>query len=161
MLLRDFLFVGAVLLATTGCATVTKGTSGVTQVQVNNCAERIACEGTNKKGSWAFTAPGPLKYKKSDEDMVIACEDGPESLSVSMAPTRGGMIWGNVLVGGVVGGGVDASTDAHWEYPETITLQRRYCNGVAVEPTPQGAAGVADAAAESAGEGTGSSEQAN
>jgi hypothetical protein len=144
MNVRDLAVVACLLVATTGCASITKGTKGVTQVQIDNCAEVISCDGTNKKGTWKFSAPGPLKYKKSDDDMVIACEDGPgEQLSVRMSPTKSAMVWGNVLVGGVIGGGVDASTDAHWDYPESITLHRRYCNGVAVEPIPQTAPSVA------------------
>jgi len=61
------------------------------------------------------------------------------------------MVWGNVLVGGVIGGGVDASTDAHWEYPETISMHRSYCNGVAVEPLPQSAPAVPASTNESNG----------
>ena len=122
------------LLTTTGCASITKGTKGVTQVQIDNCSEQISCEATNKKGTWKFDAPGPVTYKKSDEQMTIVCEDGPAKTSVNMAPTKSAMVWGNVLVGGIIGGGVDASTDAHWDYPVSITLHRKYCNGVAVEP---------------------------
>jgi hypothetical protein len=130
----SILFVGALLLVSTGCASITKGTKGVTQVQIENCSEAISCEATNKKGSWEFDAPGPVQYKKSDEEMAITCDDGAEKLTTRMLPTKSAMVWGNVLVGGIIGGGVDASTDAHWEYPETITLHRKYCNGVAVEP---------------------------
>ena len=39
------------------------------------------------------------------------------------------MIWGNALLGGVIGAGVDASTDAHWDLPDTVTLHRKFCRG--------------------------------
>ena len=39
------------------------------------------------------------------------------------------MIWGNVLLGGIMGAGVDANTDANQELPDTITLNRQTCRG--------------------------------
>jgi hypothetical protein len=117
----------AILLGLQGCATVTKGTTDTVQVQVSNCSEPMSCTATNKKGSWTFTAPGPVKFKKSDQNLTIACNDGGAVLTGVLKPTRGGMIWGNVLVGGIIGGGLDALTDAHWNMTDTLVLYRNNC----------------------------------
>ncbi len=117
-----FLCIGA-----QGCASITKGTKDTIQVEVSNCSEPMNCTATNKKGSWPFKAPGPVTFKKSDKELVIKCDDDGEVISQVVRPTKSAMVWGNVLLGGVIGGGVDASTDAHWETPDSITLFRNNC----------------------------------
>jgi len=116
-----------VLIALQGCATVTKGTTDTIQVQVNNCSELMDCTATNKKGSWPFTAPVAVTFKKSDQDLIITCDDGGEVITRSLRPTRGGMIWGNVLIGGIIGGGLDAVTDAHWDMSDSLLIHRNNC----------------------------------
>ena len=113
----------------TGCATITKGTEDTVQVQIGNCGEKIQCTATNKKGSWNFTAPGPVRFKKSDDPLTITCDDGPEVLSVQIVPVRGSMAWGNIIFGGIIGGGVDSGTDAHWDTTDSLVVARKYCNG--------------------------------
>ncbi len=39
------------------------------------------------------------------------------------------MAWGNIIIGGIIGGGVDASTDAHWEMVDSISIHRKTCYG--------------------------------
>ena len=110
-----------------GCATVTKGTTDTVQVQVSNCGEPMDCTALNKKGSWSFTAPGPVTFKKSDNNLVITCDDGGAIITQRLKPTRGGMIWGNVLIGGIIGGTLDAITDAHWNTADSLTFNRNNC----------------------------------
>jgi hypothetical protein len=110
-----------------GCATVTKGTTDTIQVNVSNCGESMYCTASNKKGSWSFTAPGPVTFKKSDNDLVITCDDGGAIITQRLKPTRGGMIWGNVLIGGIIGGTLDAITDAHWNTADSLTFNRNNC----------------------------------
>ena len=112
-----------------GCASITKGTKDTMQVQIGNCPESIACTATNKKGTWDFTAPGAVKFKKSDDPLTITCEDGPGKISVQVVPERGAMGWGNIIFGGIIGGGVDASSDAHWDISDSLVLSRKFCNG--------------------------------
>lgn len=133
----------AISLATfgAGCATITKGKTDTVQVQISNCAEAIPCTATNKKGAWDFEAPGPVTFDKSDEDLVITCEDGPGNLTVRTTPKKSSMVWGNVLFGGIIGGGVDASTDAHWETVDSLTINRNYCYGEKTTNSADGSSG--------------------
>jgi len=125
-----FLFFFAIFLCigAQGCASITKGTKDTIQVEVSNCSEPMDCTATNKKGSWPFKAPGPVTFKKSDQELVIKCDDDGEVIAQVVRPTKSSMVWGNVLLGGAIGGGIDASTDAHWETPDSITLFRNNCN---------------------------------
>ena len=117
-----------------GCASITKGTSDVVNVEVSNCGEKIDCTASNKKGTWNFRAPGPVKFKKSDDPLHIQCEDGPDEVAErTLTPTRDAMIWGNILVGGIIGGGVDAYSDGHWDLPDSTTLVRQTCRGKPVD----------------------------
>ena len=95
------------------------------------------CTATNKKGSWPFIAPGSITFKKSDQDLTISCNDGGEVITRTMTPTRGGMIWGNVLIGGIIGGGLDALTDAHWNMSDSLIIYRNNCGQNKQSPPSQ------------------------
>lgn len=116
---------GAILcaLAVTGCATITKGTTETVDVRLRDCPENMECVATNKKGTWEFTAPGTVRVRKSDDALRIECREDGQLVSRSLTPTSDSSIWGNVLVGGVIGAGVDANSDAHWELQDSVTLR--------------------------------------
>ena len=122
------LFLSMAIFAS-GCASITKGTKDTMQIQVGNCPESINCTAQNKKGTWIFTAPGAVQFKKSDDPLTITCDDGPGKITVQVVPQRGSMAWGNIIVGGIIGGGVDSSTDAHWDIADSLVLSRKYCAG--------------------------------
>ena len=116
-----------ILFLISGCASITRGTKESINVETANCGKPTQCTASNKKGTWEFTAPGSVTVKRSDEGLKIRCKDGDEYVIRSVTPNREEMIWGNVLFGGIIGGAVDANSDAHWELPETITIHRENC----------------------------------
>jgi len=119
---------GAVaLVVVQGCASITKGTTDSITVNFANCNKQTACTASNKKGDWVFSAPGSVRFKKSDNPLTITCQDGPAQTTTKVTPTRGGMAWGNVVFGGVIGGGIDSSTDAHWDIADSVTMYRAHC----------------------------------
>ena len=120
---------GAIVLvaALHGCASITKGTTDTVNVNFAQCNKQTTCTASNKKGTWEFTAPGAVTFKKSDNPLTITCKDGPEQTTTEIKPTRGGMAWGNVIFGGGIGAGIDASTDAHWDIADSITMSREHC----------------------------------
>ncbi len=125
-------FVLAVALAAlilTGCASITQGTEDSIYVDISNCSETVKCTATNKKGTWEFTAPGSVRFQKSDNALHIACEDEDSVASATVTPTSGEMVWGNIIFGGIVGAAVDASSDAHWTTQDSITVHRETCRG--------------------------------
>ena len=121
------------LMLATGCASITQGTHDVVHVEVANCGETIQCTASNKKGSWEFDAPGSVRIKKSDDALRITCPDGDHTVTRSIMPTGDAMIWGNVVLGGVIGAGVDASTDANQQLPDSVTSHRQTCRGKALD----------------------------
>lgn len=116
-----FVILGAVLVS--GCATITKGTTEIVDVRLRDCPSDMECVATNKKGTWEFTGPGTVRVKKSDDSLRIDCRADGKTANATLTPSSDNMIWGNVIVGGVIGAGVDANSDAHWELQDSITLR--------------------------------------
>lgn len=110
------------------CASITRGTNESVNVETLNCGKPTQCTATNKKGTWEFMAPGSVTVKRSDEALKIRCKDGDEYVTRSVTPNKDEMIWGNVIFGGIIGGAVDANSDAHWELPETVLIHRENCD---------------------------------
>ena len=110
-----------------GCASIVEGKKDTLQIDVSNCNKTTRCVASNKKGEWDFRAPGPVTFTKSDDQLIITCEDGDEVITRTVKPTRGSMVWGNVLLGGIIGGAVDASSDAHWEMVDSVLISRNNC----------------------------------
>ena len=88
------------------------------------CAGRIECTLTNRKERREVTPTGDVVIEKSDDPLRAAGTDAGGNLyhTDEAAGARGGRAWGNVLLGGVVGGIIDANTDAHREDPGTIDV---------------------------------------
>lgn len=114
----------SVLLA--GCATVTRGTTDQIQIQ------------SEPPGAHARTSlnhecqtPCTITVSRKDEFSVVFTKEGYESQTIevktAIAGTGAAGFAGNVLIGGVVGMGVDAATGSTLEHkpnPVVATLRR-------------------------------------
>jgi hypothetical protein len=127
-------FAGAIALALGGCATVTRGTDD--QIQVNSDPQGATVQTSL---SQQCLTPCTLKVGRKDEFSVTVSKPGyaPQTVFVGTKVAGAGAAGfaGNVLVGGIVGMGVDAATGAtleHFPNPVTVVLQR------AGAPPPQG-----------------------
>ena len=121
-------FVLLIPVLLSGCASIVEGKKDTLQIDISNCNKPMKCVASNKKGDWDFRAPGPATFKKSDDQLIITCEDGDEVISRTVKPTRGSMAWGNIVFGGIIGGAVDASSDAHWEMVDSVLISRSNCD---------------------------------
>ena len=119
------LALAAVLALGAGCASISKPKVASVTVKVPKaCSGQVNCTITNKKEQREVVPPGQIVIKKSDDPLRVACTDESGKLyhSNEVAGTRTGRAWGNLVLGGGVGAIIDANTDAHWEYPETIEV---------------------------------------
>lgn len=107
-----------------GCATITEGKTdaiAVTSIPVDGAK----CSLKNGVGEWFVTTPGSAEVHKSKTDLQIDCtHDGYEPAHVTMESHFEGMTAGNLIVGGLVGVAVDASSGAmnHYDKAAQITL---------------------------------------
>ena len=112
--------VAAALVA--GCASVTRDLDQPIGLTAPGCSKPVMCTFTNKKGTWNAQAPGMVSVRRSDDPLRVSCERDGRLWQEEITGQRGGRAWGNVLLGGGVGAIVDANTDAHWDYPASITI---------------------------------------
>lgn len=114
------LLVGASLLQ--GCASIVSGTNQVVSVETPGCPA-AACELTNDKGKWYInTTPGTTTVSRAYGALNATCRNGDVTATASFNSTTKGMAFGNIIFGGVIGAGVDISSGAAYDYPNTLTI---------------------------------------
>lgn len=107
-----------------GCATVTRGVDSQIQIRSEPAGAEV-----RTSLSQTCTTPCTLKVSRKDEFSVLIAKDGYKPVEVEVKNRIAGEgaagFAGNVLVGGVVGMGVDAATGAtleHYPNPIEVTL---------------------------------------
>ena len=121
--MKRLLIVAGLLPVLGGCASIVEGTDQ--QVTVNTTPEGAKCELTRSGEVIGVANPTPqtLTLSKSKNDGSIVCEKaGFQSATAVLDSEFEAMTLGNLLVGGVIGVGVDAATGALNEYDSLITV---------------------------------------
>lgn len=125
----------AVVPALAGCASIVEGTDQ--QVTVNTSPEGAKCELTREGDVLGIANPTPqtLTLSKSKNDVTIVCEKaGYNDATAILDSEFESMTLGNLLIGGVIGVGVDAATGALNEYDSQITVP--LTPAITVPPAP-------------------------
>ena len=91
------------ILAAPGCATVLNGTTQKVPVRSDPPGAAVVVDG----GVQTHTTPAVIQLKRKHKHVLTLSLAGHESQSVTLTPTLSGAIAGNILIGGLVGGGVD------------------------------------------------------
>ncbi len=137
-----------------GCASIVDGNTQSLSVRTLDKSERefsgARCSLTNDKGVWYLVAPGSVTVHRSYADLVVDCEAPEQEPGSTRAnSSTKGMAFGNILVGGVIGAGVDIATGAAYDYPQliTVTMGRRIDLAAPKAQRPDDAAPDATAAA--------------
>ncbi len=78
----------------------------------------------NGKGSWRVKTPGSVVIHKAYGDLKIVCkkEGLKHSTGDAYRSSANNGVFGNILLGGVIGYAVDASNGAGFDYPQTMTI---------------------------------------
>ncbi len=110
----------------TGCASIVSGTTQVVSVEAKFKGESVSganCRLENGKGIFFVTTPGTITIHRAYADLLVACNkvDMPEGLARVKSSTKA-IAFGNILIGGVIGAGVDAGTGAAYDYPQLISV---------------------------------------
>jgi uncharacterized protein YceK len=136
--MRSLLAVLGVTLVS-GCATITTGQNQTLTVETPGC-NGATCKILNDKGAWYVTAtPGSTVVSRSYNDMTIRCEkDEYKSTPAVFSSKTKAMTFGNILIGGIIGVAVDASTGAAYDYPAVVAVQM-VCSGDPNAPQPSNA----------------------
>jgi|TARA_B110000967_G_scaffold55549_2_gene56961 uncharacterized protein YceK len=110
-----------------GCASVMEGSDQTVNVNTTGCEQLgpMRCNVTNSEGSSVLTAPASVAVEKARGPMTISCEsrDGSATGLKRIESSYESMNVGNILVGGIIGIGVDAATGAMWKYPSSVNVE--------------------------------------
>jgi hypothetical protein len=114
--MRYWVVLPAVLLL--GCATVTKGTDQTISLETPGHAGASCVLQSKSIGSRTVTTPATMTLPKSRHNVAVSCTLGCYKGAGIIESKLEGMTAGNVILGGVVGLGVDAASGAMNKYTE-------------------------------------------
>ena len=103
----SLLTVVACLSALSGCATMVNGKTEKIQLSSAPGGAQATID-----GSQIVTTPTTVELSRDDEHTITFHKDGYEDDTEKLTSSTSGWIWGNILVGGVVGAVVDAESGA-------------------------------------------------
>ena len=104
----------------TGCASIVTGQDQTISINTPNC-KGAQCTMTNPEGTYYVTTPGTVTVNKEYGDLVVTCEkEGIDPFTMQVASSTKGMAFGNILLGGIIGAGVDIATGAAYDYPSQV-----------------------------------------
>lgn len=99
-------------LQVTGCATITRGTETAWEVRTDPVGAKVV----TSNGHYCDATPCSIKMKRKSEFTATITKPGYKTATVQVtnkiAGSGGAAMAGNVLVGGIIGAGVDASSGA-------------------------------------------------
>ncbi len=115
------------LLGLTACATITRGTNTAWEVNANPPGAKV----TTSNGFYCDSTPCSLKMPRKSEFTATIAKPGYKTLTVrvtnKVSGGGGAAMAGNVLVGGIIGAGVDASSGAMLDLtpnPLNVSLEK-------------------------------------
>lgn len=111
-----------------GCASIIDGRSE--EIMVNTSPEGASCNMTRNSESLGTISPTPgsLYVEKTKYNILINCtKSGYEPASYINKSGSDDATWGNIVLGGFVGWGIDSASgaDNHYDTPVNITLSKK------------------------------------
>lgn len=113
---------GFALAMLQGCASIVSGTNQLVSVDTPGCPAS-ACELTNDKGKWYINStPGTTTVGRAYGPLNATCRNGDVSATATFNSSTKAMAFGNILIGGVIGAGIDVSSGAAYDYPPSLSI---------------------------------------
>lgn len=110
--------------ALTACASIIEGGTDHINVVPQPSAGNTSCTFTNAREKVTAVIPSSVTIKKSRSDIDVACVDsttqakGNSKIVSDIEP----WVFGNVIIGGLIGLGVDWATGAAYNYPNDAVV---------------------------------------
>jgi hypothetical protein len=103
----------------TGCATIVKGTTQKIPIASDPSAAEVTAD-----GQMIGQTPIEITLERKRDHLVSVSKEGFHPKSIAITKSTGGAVWGNLLAGGLIGWGIDATSGAQYNLsPESISLQ--------------------------------------
>lgn len=114
------LFFLPMLVFLSNCASIVQDDKQILSVETPDCLE-AKCKLSNDQGTFYISkTPGTVSINRSYSDMTIECSKGEYAQIITSESSTDNMVFGNILVGGIVGVIVDTSSGAAYEYDTLI-----------------------------------------
>ena len=132
------IILGLVVFSVSGCATMTRGTTEAFAIETDppGASARLST-------GLACMTPCSVTVKRRGDFTVWLEKDGYETVTATVTSSidsgGGAGMAGNVILGGIIGAGVDAGTGAmHSHKPNPLSVKMVRIGEVASAPTSQG-----------------------
>jgi len=113
----------SLVVLTSGCATLTKGSSQTVTVDTDPSGATCTMTRDAKPVAIINPTPGSVPVEKAQGTIAIACnKQGYLEAAGNLAAEFQAMTFGNILFGGIVGVVVDAASGAMHRYPDMVTI---------------------------------------
>ena len=121
-----FLFFILIFSFFQGCASITGSTGQSITVTTKDKGKPVIganCELVNSRGKWTLTTPGTTEIRRSNEDLIVACQkSGHEPGRAAVVSDTKAAMFGNILIGGGVGALLDHNSGVAYEYPALVDI---------------------------------------
>lgn len=118
------------MLFASGCATIMEGSDQ--SIQFSSRPEGASCD-IMREGAMLYAnvvLPAALNLEKDKDELVITCrKDGYHDAIINSESDFEGMTLGNLLLGGLIGFGIDFASGAARKYPNHIIITLREKKG--------------------------------
>lgn len=115
----------ACALSVSACASIVGGRYQKVEVDARASGEsvRADCTLSNGTGEVRVLTPGTAVIHRSSHDLSVVCQkDGKQIAQQSYDASIRGMVWGNLIIGGLIGIAIDFSDGASHHYPDKLTV---------------------------------------
>lgn len=117
------LLASAAFLALSACASIVEGSTDHVNI-LTNPPSNASCTLANSRGSYSALGSSAASVKKSKSDLNVSCVDAQTGAKGQSTVVSDVEAWafGNILIGGLIGLGVDWGTGAAYDYPDSATI---------------------------------------
>ena len=106
-----------------GCATIVEGSDQILTVSTEPAGAECELRRNGEVIGVVNQTPGSVTVDKSQYEITVSCQlEGYEEAVGTVEPEFEGMTAGNILLGGIIGIGVDAASGAMHEYEPNVTV---------------------------------------
>lgn len=127
-----------------GCATILSGRTQTITVQSNPPGARCELVRQGMVVGSVEQTPGAVTLQKTKDDINVVCNKPGFGEAKSFAESgTDGMVYGNILLGGLIGWGVDSAAGTDNKYPDVVTVNLASTTGANATDSNDGRKAVA------------------
>jgi hypothetical protein len=111
-------------ISLSGCGTITQGTSQDIAIVSSPSGSRCDLNRHGEHLATLYSTPGQVHVDKTKYDIAVTCtKPGYQAASVNLESGYGIGTFGNIILGGAVGWGIDSATGADNKYPSAANVR--------------------------------------